>query len=105
VASKVTKVSDINGDESADYGVVVREYPDLEGGDRLLDVTKAQAEALTGKAVRDVLQVEVRQPDGSPTTVLVSKAEIDKWLGSPDALKNAAYLRGRRPGTRPADKH
>lgn len=102
MAIKTSKVSDLDGSDDADYGVVIRDYPELDAA-RLLDVTKAQADELIVQAVTDVLTVEVRLADGSTKQVLISKAELDKWLGKPDVLKNAAYLRGRRPGQSPGN--
>ena len=102
MAIKQTKISDLDGTEGADVGVVVRGYPGVEGA-KLLDVTPAQADALKDKAVKDVMTVEVRLSDTSSTTVLVSKKELDAWLGNPEVLKNAAHLRGRRPGYSPTN--
>lgn len=102
MAAKVTKVSDIDGTEGADYGVVIRSYPGVDGA-KLLDVTPDQAKALSAAAVKDVLSVEIRNPDTSTTAVLVSKAELDKWMGKSEVVKNAASLRGRRPGYSPTN--
>jgi hypothetical protein len=102
MAIKQVRMSDIDGTEDADFGVVVRDYPGLDDP-RLLDVTKEQADALVAKAVKDVITVELRLPDTSTRSVLITKAELDKWLGKDDVLKNAAHLRGRRPGYRPSN--
>jgi hypothetical protein len=97
LAIKQTKVSDLDGSDDAEYGVVVRDYPDLDAA-RILDVTKDQAEGLVALAVTDILTVEVRLPDNSVKQVLIRKVDLDKWLGKPEVLQEAAYLRGRRPG-------
>jgi hypothetical protein len=103
MAQKTQTVSDIDGAENANIGAVPRHYPSLEGGDRIVDITQEQAEALMAKSVKDVITVELRLPSGSQN-VLVSKKDLDAWLasgGNSDVLKNAAHLKGRRPGFSP----
>jgi len=100
LAIRTEKVSDIDGTPGADVGAVPRNYPGIDGGDHIMDITKEQADALMAKAVRDVITVELRFPSGSQN-VLVSKKDLDAWMGNPDVLKNAAHLKGRRPGYSP----
>lgn len=100
MATKVSKVSDLDGAIDADYGVVVRGYPGVEGA-KLLDVTASQADDLLGRAVKNTVTVEVRKPDTTVQAVQVSKAELDKWVGKPEVIQNAAHLKGRRPGYSP----
>ena len=102
VAIKQTKVSDLTGEEEADFGVVVRDYPGLKSA-KILDVTEDQATALTAMAVKDVVVCEVRR-SGEPTIkVLLAKADFDQWTGgdTKQLLAKAAFLRGRRPGATP----
>lgn len=101
MATQVSKVSDLDGSPNADIGAVVRNYLGLAGGDRILDITQEQMDALAAKAVKDVLTVELRMPDSSTRTLLVTKKELDAWLGKPEVLENAAHLKGRRPGFSP----
>ncbi len=102
MAIRQLKVSDLDGSEGADIGIVVRDYPGLDQA-KILDVTKEQAEAISGKALKNMVTLEVRLPDTSTREVLVSKTEFDKWAGgnADELLKHAASLRGRRPGYSP----
>lgn len=100
MATKVQKVSDLDGADNAEYGVVVRGYPGIEGA-KLLDVTAEQSEALVALAVKDAITVEVRKPDTSVTAVQVPVAAFKKWVGDDKIVQNAAHLKGRRPGYSP----
>lgn len=102
MATKVEKVSDIDGADNAEYGVVIRDYPGVEAA-KLLDVTKEQAEALVGLAVKDAITVEVRNPDSSTRAVQVPVAAVKKWVGDDKVVQNAAHLKGRRPGYSPGN--
>lgn len=102
MATKVEKVSDIDGADGADYGVVVRGFPGVDAA-KLLDVTKEQAEALVGLAVKDAITVEVRNPDTSVHAVQVPVAAFKKWIGDNKVVQNAANLKGRRPGYSPGN--
>lgn len=102
MAVRQLKVSDLDQAEGADYGVVVRGYPGVEGA-KLLDVTKEQAAELLGLAVKDAITVEVRNPDTSTTAVQVPVAAFKKWVGDDKVMQNAAHLKGRRPGYSPGN--
>lgn len=102
MASKVQKVSDLDGADDANFGVVVRGYPGVDAA-KLLDVTEAQADDLMGKGVKNTILVEVRRPDSSTQTVQVPKVDFDKWIGKPEVVQNAAHLKGRRPGFSPTN--
>jgi len=102
VAQKVQTVSDIDGADDADYGVVVRGFPGVEAA-KLLDVTKDQAETLQGLAVKDTVTLEVRNPDTTVLTIQVPIAAFKKWIGDDKVVANAAHLKGRRPGYSPSN--
>lgn len=92
---KQIRTSDISGAVLADdqvITVVVRS----EG--KLFDATK---EELTGlKRVTNVVELELRHPDGETEEILVSKADFDKVVTA-EVLANADNIRGRRNGYRP----
>lgn len=102
MATKVSKVSDLDGATDADYGVVIRGYPGVEGA-KLLDVTAEQAEALQALAVKDSVTVEIRNPDSSTRALQIPVAAFNKWVGKPEVVQNAAHLKGRRPGYSPTN--
>jgi BioD-like phosphotransacetylase family protein len=105
LAIRTEKVSDLDGAPEANVGAVLRDYPGQESA-KILDVTADQAKELEAKAVKDVVTVELRMPDTSTKTVLVAKKELDAWLGKPqEVLKNASFLRGRRPGFSPSGRN
>jgi hypothetical protein len=104
MANVVSKVSDLDGSSNANYGVVLRNYPGVDGA-KLLDVTSEQAEALLNLAVKDSVTIEVRNPDGSVSAVQVPIAALKKWVGDDKVVQNAAHLKGRRPGFSPTNGH
>lgn len=83
MAIRSVKVSDLDGSEPADTTVVIREHPAIQQA-KSLDVTAAQAKALVDRlTVKNVVTVELRLEDGTPPVdVLVSTADLDKWLGA-----------------------
>ena len=100
MALRQVKVSDIDGAEGADVAVVVRDYPGLDQS-KTIDVTPEQRAGLAAKALKNVMTLEIKTDDGEAETILVTKAEFDKWLGEPaQVLKNARNTRGRVPGSR-----
>jgi hypothetical protein len=106
IAIKQLKVSDLDGSEGADFGLVVRDYPGMDQA-KILDLTKEQAETLMSKALKNIVACEVRLPDGSSQEVMMTKAEFDKFAGgnAETLLKQASNLRGRRPGFSPTNGH
>ncbi len=101
MAIKSIKVSDLDGSNNADVTVVVREHPAIQAA-KALDVTAEQAQALIGKAVNNVVTVEVRKQDGTTTDVLVSLPDLNQWLENPEqVLEGARFLKGRQPGYSP----
>ena len=97
LAIRTLKVSDIDGADNADIDVVVRGYPGADAL-KLLNVTTEQAAALLELAVKDAITVEIRNPDGTTRAIQVPVATFTKWVGSADAVTNAAFLRGRKAG-------
>lgn len=104
MAIRQVKVSDLDGSEGAEIGVVVRDYPGLDQA-KALDVTKEQADALVTQEVKNVVVLELRMPDTTVREVMVSKSNFDKWAGgnAEELLKSAPGLRGRRPGYSPGN--
>lgn len=95
MALKTVKVSDLSGTEGTDdqfASVIIR-----NGESKTLDVLVTELDNL--KEVADLIQVEVRMSDTSTRTLMVRKADLDKWC-PPEVLAKARNTRGRVPGSR-----
>lgn len=63
----------------------------------------ASAQELAGlKTVNNVVELELRHPDGRTEEILVSKASFDQVV-SAEVLDKADSIRGRRTGFRPSN--
>lgn len=101
MAIRQVKVSDISGEEGADFTVVLRDYPGADGA-RQFDINKAELDALRTKAASDIITVEIRLPTSGPEEIVVKKTDLDKWMGKPDDVLAASRgMKGRQPGYSP----
>lgn len=100
MAYRQLRVSDVSGNDINDeqaVSVVVRSHPDLEDG-KVFDASLEEVEGL--KSVGNLVELELRLPNTSTRTVMVTKAEFDKLMPV-DKLKTMPGLKGRRPGFSP----
>lgn len=89
------RTSDISGEIVAEEAVITVVVRSLG---KLFDAT---AEELTPlKRVTNVVELELRHPDGSSEEIIVTKADFEKVV-TPEVLANADSIRGRRNGYRP----
>lgn len=95
VGYKNIRTSDISGKVLDDDQVITVVVRDLG---KLFD---ASAEELAGlKRLTNVVEVELRHPDGKEESFIVSKGDFDK-LVTEEVLANADNIRGRRNGFTP----
>lgn len=105
MAIRSIKVSDLDGADGADVTVIIREHPAIQQA-KALDVTDEQAARLIGRAVMNMVKVEIQWGNGGKQEILVNLADLDKWLGDPKkVLSDARFTRGRPPGYRPGNGH
>lgn len=105
MAIRSVKISDLDGSEPADVTVVVRDHPAIQQA-KALDVTAEQAETLIAKAVKNVVTVEIQAGESPKQEVLINLNDLNKWLGDPDKVLEAArFTRGRPPGYSPRNGH
>jgi hypothetical protein len=89
------RTSDISGKVLDDNQVVTVV---MRGLGKLFD---ASSDELTGlKPLKDVVEVELRHPDGKSEEIIVSKTDFDKVV-TPEVLAQADNIRGRRNGFKP----
>lgn len=89
------RTSDISGqivDDDKVITVVVRSLG------KLFDATAEELAPL--KRVTNVVELELRHPDGSSEEIIVNKADFEK-VATEEVLANADSIRGRRNGYRP----
>lgn len=92
---KSIRTSDISGEILADDKVITVV---VRSAGKLFD---ASAEELAGlKRVTNVVELELRQPDGTSEEITVSKSDFEKVV-TPEVLANADNIRGRRNGFKP----
>jgi hypothetical protein len=92
---KSIRTSDISGEIVEDDQVVTVVVRSVG---KLFD---AKAEELAGlKRVTNVVELELRHPDGNSEEIIVSKADFDKVV-SEEVLAKADSIRGRRNGFTP----
>lgn len=90
------RTSDVSGqivDDDKVITVVIRSLG------KLFDATAEELSPL--KRVTNVVELELRNPDGSSEEIIVNKADFEK-LVTPEVLANADSIRGRRNGYRPS---
>ena len=93
---KNIRTSDVSGkvlDDDQVVTVVVRSLG------KLFDASPDEVSGL--KPLTNVVEVELRQPDGSSKEIIVSKSDFDK-LVTPEVLAAADNIRGRRNGYKPS---
>lgn len=94
---KSIRTSDLSGEILADDKVVTVV---VRAAGKLFD---ASAEELAGlKRVTNVVELELRQADGTSEEIIVSKTDFDKVV-TPEVLANADSIRGRRNGWKPSN--
>jgi hypothetical protein len=100
----VTKrTSDLSGTELPDdqvVTVVVKQHPDLADG-KIFDAAVDELLGLKGMA-NNLVQLEIRSPDGTTADVVVTKSEFTK-LVSKEKLDGFDSARGRRTGYKPSN--
>lgn len=90
------RTSDISGETLADDKVITVV---VRSAGKLFD---ASAEELSGlKRLTNVVEIELRNADGSTEEFIVSKSDFDKVV-SAEVLANADSIRGRRNGFKPS---
>jgi hypothetical protein len=89
------RTSDISGeivDDDKVITVVVRSVG------KLFDATAEELSSL--KRLTNVIELELRHPDGNEEEIIVSKADFEKVV-TPEVLAAADTIRGRRTGFKP----
>lgn len=95
VGYKSIRTSDISGEIVEDDQVVTVVVRSVG---KLFD---AKAEELADlKRLTNVVELELRHPDGSTEEIIVSKSDFDKVVTA-DVLASADHIRGRRNGFTP----
>lgn len=89
------RTSDISGQIIEDDKVITVV---VRSAGKLFDATAEELAPL--KRVNNVVELELRHPDGKNEEILVNKADFDK-LVTPELLEKADSIRGRRNGYRP----
>lgn len=89
------RTSDISGEIVSDDAVITVVVRSLG---KLFDATAEELSPL--KRVTNVVELELRHPDGSSEEIIVNEADFDKVV-TPEVIANADSIRGRRNGYRP----
>lgn len=100
---KQVRTSDLSGADLGDdqvVTVVVKQHPDLTEG-KIFDAAVDELLGLKGMA-NNLVQLEVRSPDGTTADVVVTKTEFSK-LVTKDKLDGFDSARGRRTGYKPSN--
>src|SRR5688500_5978357 len=91
------RTSDVSGQIVEDDKVITVVVRSLG---KLFDATAEELSPL--KRVTNVVELELRHPDGNSEEIIVNKADFEK-IATPELLANADSIRGRRNGWKPSN--
>jgi hypothetical protein len=95
VGYKNIRTSDISGKTLEDHEVITVV---VRGLGKLFDASKEELDGL--KRLNNVVEIELRHPDGNTEEFITSKTDFDKVV-TPEVLAAADNIRGRRNGFTP----